>query len=194
MEVQQSNVIDEIIRKSAVRDRIIHIFGVVEDTMALEVQHYINRIIRKDSEERKTDDEKKITLLINSYGGSVWSGNIIIGAINHAQSLGYEVTGICQGFAFSMAFDILLACDKRHGYTFSEYMMHQTQCGHQYGALVQGERSLQYSKKQWEKSVDMYVAKTKITRESIEEMYEKDRDWFMLTEEALELGVIHEII
>lgn len=188
--VQQSNIVNEIIKVSALRDDTIHIFGVVEDEMALEVQHYINKIVKKN--EKK--ESKEITLLINSYGGSVWAGNIIIGAINYAQSKGFSVIGVCQGFAFSMAFDILLSCDVRYGYSFSEYMMHQTQCGTQYGALVQGERSVKYSREQWEKSVEMYIDKTNITKEEIEDMYEKDRDWFMLTEEALERNVIHKIL
>lgn len=189
---QQPSIIDDIIKTSALRDRRIHVFGVVNDEMALEVQHYMQRIY--DLDKKNNNQNKKITLLLNTYGGSIWAGNIIVGMINFLQGEGYEITAIVQGFAFSMGFDILLACDKRYGYSFSEYMLHQSQCGSPYGALVQGERAMQYNKKQWDKAVDMYVNKTNITREEIEKMYEMDRDWFMLCEEALERGVIHKIL
>lgn len=194
MEMLQNNRVDEIIRTSALRDRRVHIFGVVGDEMALECQHYLQRIYDMDKANGVKDEDKKITILLNTYGGSIWAGNIIVGMINFLQSEGYEITAIVQGFAFSMGFDILVSCDKRYGYSFSEYMLHQSQCGSPYGALVQGERSMQYNKKQWEKAVDLYVSKTNLTRKEIEDMYDRDKDWFMLCEEALEKNVIHKIL
>lgn len=192
--LQQNNVVDEIIKTSAMNNREIHVYGTVCDDAALEIQHYINRLIKRDKEERLPDDDKKFTMIINSYGGSIWAGNIIVGAIQHAQSLGYKVKGVCQGFAFSMGFDILLACDEREGYSFSEYMVHQTSGGGDNRALVQQKRNIDYSTRQWNKCVDFYVEKTKIPRKKIEELYESNIDWFMLSEEALEYGVMHKIL
>ena len=94
----------------------------------------------------------------------------------------------------SMAFDILCNCDVRYGYSHSEYMIHQTQGGNPYGALVKAERMLKYNKRQWEKSIEYYIRDTKITKEQIEDLYEKDLEWFMLSEEALELNVIQKIL
>ena len=194
LQLQQSpTIVDEIIRNSALNDRTIHIFGTIEPEMALEVQHYINRLIKYDKEARLPDEDKKMTLIINSYGGVIWAGNIIVGAIQYAQSLGYKVKGICQGFAFSMAFDVLLACDEREGYSFSEYMVHQSSGGTQ-GEIVHMERSIEYTKAQWEKCVKFYMDKTNITKEQLDKIYETRKDWFMLCEEALELGVIHKIL
>lgn len=189
-----NSIVDEIIKNSALNNREIHIYGIVEDDMALEAQHYINRLIKQDKESRLPDDDKKFTLIINSYGGSVLAGNIIIGAIQYAQSLGYKVKGICQGFAFSMAFDILLACDEREGYSFSEYMVHQTSGGGDNRALIKQKRKLDFSLKEWNKSVDFYISQTSIPREKLEELYGSDIDWYMLSEEALEYDVIQKIL
>lgn len=177
---------------SALRDRRIYINGVIDDNLALETCHFMQRIY--DNDIKTENNNKEITLLINSYGGSVWAGNSIIGMMNYLKSKGYKIIGIVQSMCFSMAFDILCNCDVRYGYSHSEYMIHQTQGGNPYGALVKAERMLKYNKRQWEKSIEYYIRDTKITKEQIEDLYEKDLEWFMLSEEALELNVIQKIL
>lgn len=182
----------EIKTVSALRDKRIHINGVVDDDMALEVCHFMQRIY--DNDLKSSACKKEITLLIDTYGGSVWAGNSIIGMINYLKGKGYTVTGIVQSKCFSMGFDILVNCDKRYGRSHSEYMIHQTQGGNPHGALIKAERMLKYNKKQWEKSIEYYIKDTKITKKQVEDLYDRDLEWFMLSEEALELNVIQSIV
>lgn len=183
---------NEIKINSALRDKTVYLVGQIDDDTSLEITHFLRRI--NDNDLKSNNINKQITIIIDSYGGSVWSGNAIIGMMNYLKSKGYTITGIVQSMCFSMAFDILCNCDKRYGYSHSEYMIHQSQGGNPYGALVKAERMVAYNKKQWNKSVEYYIKDTKITREQIENLYETDLEWFMLSEEALELNVINKII
>lgn len=189
---------NEIKLVSALRDRQIHINDTIDDDMALETTHYMRRIYQEDCKRLENIPnykvDKNITLLIDTYGGQVWSGNAIIGEMNHLKSKGYSFTGIVTSKCFSMGFDVLCNCDVRLGYSHSEYMIHQSQTNTPYGDLVKAERIIEYNKKQWEKSTEYYIKDTKLSKEILNDLYERCLEWFMLSEEALSLNVIQEII
>jgi len=185
-------VTNEIKINSALRDRNVYLVGEIDDDSSLEICHFLRRIY--DNDVKLTNKSKEITLIIDSQGGSIWAGNGIIGTMNFLKSKGYKFIGIVQSMCFSMAFDILCNCDIRKGYSHSEYMIHQSQGGNPFSALVKAERMVHYNKKQWEKSIEYYIKDTNITREQIEDLYNRDLEWFMLSEEALDLNVIQEIL
>ena len=190
-----NGVMQEMKMNSAIRDRRIFINGTINEDTSFETCYFLNRLKDIDDMEGKPYEERlPIYLIINSYGGSVIWGNAILGVIEHFKSLGYEIIGVVQGFAYSMAFDILITCSKRYGYKMSDYMLHQTQTGYYPDDLVSHERDIEYTKRQWEKSVDYYVANTKISRERIKEVYEKRINWFMDANEAIQLGIIDQIL
>lgn len=68
--------------------------------------------------------KKPIHLIISSEGGSLWSCLAIIRAIRYAQSRKIKVFAHVFGNAFSAAFLILQACDKRTMGSESLLMMH----------------------------------------------------------------------
>lgn len=183
---------NEIKINSALRDRRVYITGVITSDTSLEVCHLMRRIY--DNDLKSNNQDKTITLILDvCYGGSVLAGNAIIGMIKFLQSKSYEVIGICQSCAFSMGIDILVNCTKRFGFVLSQYMLHQTQVGME-GELAEAERDVEFQKKQWQQSVKYYVENTKLTKEKIEEIYKYKINYFMLADEALENGIIQEII
>lgn len=183
-------VVNEIEVKSA-NNRRIYINGVVDENMATKFSYFVNKIIKLDSQNSNT--KKKVTLLINSYGGSVISGNSIIGNIKRLQKLGYEVIGVVESCAYSMAYDILINCTKRYAYELSTFLLHQTAFG-QSGELAEFEREVEFQKKLWNMAVDYYVSNTKLSRERVEEIYKTKENYFFTAQEALENGSIHKII
>lgn len=191
-------VLQEIRTMSALRDRKIYVDGDIEDDMALEICHYMQRIYEEDCNSIALGEttNKEITLLINTYGGVCWSGNSILGMMDTLKKEGYKFKGIVQSKCFSMGFFILCNCDERYGYSYSEFMVHQLQMGVHFGAMVKAQRSIDFAKKEFENYIDKLILNKNIsiTKEQMIEIYEKDLDWFMLSEEALELNVIQEII
>ena len=69
-------------------------------------------------------DESKINLYINSPGGSVHHGNVLIEEIRGLQASGKEINCIAD-FAASMAFIILQSCSNRYALNSSVLMQHQ---------------------------------------------------------------------
>ena len=175
----------------------IYLNGVVNEEMAVAVSYYANKIIegnkRYDSLGMKDKKIKTVTLLINSYGGSVIHGNAIIGNIKRLQKHKIKVVGVVESIAYSMAFDIVIHCDERIGYGLSQYLLHQTSFG-QGGELKEFEREVEFQKKLWEKSAEYYAKLTKIPRKRIDEIYDRKENFFFDAETALELGVIDKII
>nr|DAQ97477.1 MAG TPA: hypothetical protein [Caudoviricetes sp.] len=175
----------------------IYLNGVVNEEMAVAVSYYANKIIENnksyDSLGMKDKKIKTVTLLINSYGGSVIHGNAIIGNIKRLQKHKIKVIGVVESIAYSMAFDIIIHCDERIGYGLSQYLLHQTSFG-QGGELKEFEREVEFQKKLWEKSADYYAKLTKIPRERINEIYDRKENFFFDAETALELGVIDKIM
>lgn len=177
---------------SALRDNRVIINDVIDDEASLEICHLLQRICDENASLPKRN--RIVTLLINSYGGNIYSGNAIIGMMDYMKSKGFEFIGIVQGMAFSMAFDILCNCDKRYGLSYSEYMVHQSQIGTRPQSLIRIERMVKYQKTQWEKSMKYYMRDTKLTKEQLEDIYENDKELWLLAEEALDLNIIQKIL
>lgn len=182
-------IINEIEIKSA-NNRRIYINGIIDEDMATKFSYFTNKIIETDN---KINKDKIVTLLFNSYGGSVISGNSIIGNIRRLQKLGYNIIGIVESCAYSMAYDILINCDKRYAYELSTFLLHQTAFG-QSGELAEFEREVEFQKKLWNMAVDYYVKNTKLSRERVEEIYKTKENYFFTAQEALDNGSIHKII
>ena len=134
--------------------------------------------------------EKDITLYINSPGGYVSAGLAIYDTMQHIRP---NVATICVGDSISMA-AILLAAGtkgKRYALPHSRIMLHQPS-----GAVTGQSTDIQVHAKELVRTREML---SKIIAEhtgrSIEDVREKtERDFFLTAEEALEFGVIDEIV
>lgn len=130
-----------------------------------------------------------IKIFINSNGGLLDESFSLISAIEASNT---PVVTIGLGKVYSGAFLILLSGHARFAQTFCSFMHHQSSSG------VGGEfsRMIEYAK-HWEKCqsiVDEYVIKkTKIKRKKLNEIFHGKQDWFLGSQEALELGIIDAI-
>lgn len=69
-------------------------------------------------------DKEAIYVLINSGGGQVFSGELVIDSIITAKNQGIEVVCLVSGMAMSMAFNIFLHCSKHIVFNHSKLMFH----------------------------------------------------------------------
>ena len=164
------------------KDRIIIINGEINDTSANIV---IAELLYLDSINH--DD---ISIYINSPGGSVTAGMGIYDTINFIKS---DVSTICVGIAASMAAFLLSSGTKGKRYALpnSEIMIHQPLGGAQGQATeikIAAERILKLKDK-------LNHILSKNTRQNIKKIEkDTDRDNFMSANEALEYGIIDNII
>ncbi|QYK62076.1 ATP-dependent Clp endopeptidase proteolytic subunit ClpP [Paenibacillus sp. S25] len=165
------------------KDRIVFVGAAIDD-------HLANSIIAQLLFLAAEDPEKEIYMYINSPGGSTSAGFAIYDTMQYIKP---DVHTICTGFAASFGAILLLAGakGKRSALPNSEIMIHQPHGGAQGQAsdiVISAKRILWTREKA-----------TRITAERTGQSFEKvekdmDRDFYMSAQEALEYGVIDQVI
>ena len=136
------------------------------------------------------DPDKDIFLYINSPGGSVSAGLAIYDTIRYLKC---EVVTICVGMAASMGAFLLAAGakGKRKALPNSEIMIHQPSGG-AYGQASDVKIHAEHIVKTRRKLNEILAERTGKPLSVIEDATERDN--FLSAEEALEFGIIDEIV
>lgn len=165
------------------KDRIIFLSGEIYDEMA-------NAIVGQLLFLANDDEEKDITIYVNSPGGSITAGMAIYDTMNYIKC---DVNIIVIGMAASMAAFLLSSGTKgkRMALENSEVMIHQPLGGMQ-GQVTEIEIRYNRISKMKENLNKILAKNTGQTVKKIEK--DTDRDNFMSAKEALEYGLIDKII
>ena len=178
----QAMGLDDQVYNRLLRERIIFLGSVVEDSMA-------NAICAQLLLLAADDPDRDIWLYINSPGGSVSAGMAIYDTMQFVKN---DVATVAMGLAASMGQFLLCAGapGKRYATPHARVMMHQPSGGLGGTASdlkIQAEQML-YTKK---KMAELIAAHTGQTVETIER--DSDRDRWFTAEEALEYGMIDHV-
>ncbi|RED64909.1 ATP-dependent Clp endopeptidase proteolytic subunit ClpP [Cohnella lupini] len=165
------------------KDRIVFLGSAIDDQVA-------NSIIAQLLFLSAEDPDKEISLYINSPGGSTTAGFAIYDTM---QFIKPQVHTICTGMAASFAAILLLsgAPGKRFALPNSEIMIHQPHGGAQGQAsdiAISAKRILDTR----ERLNKLTASRTGQPLEKVEK--DMDRDYFMSAHEALEYGIIDQVI
>ena len=164
-------------------DRIIFLGVPITDDVANIIQA---QLLFLDSTESSSD----IQLYINSPGGTVYSG---LGIYDTMQIVRADVATICTGMAASMA-SILLAAGqkgKRSALPHSRVMIHQPMGG------AEGQASdIEITAREIIKlKGELYDILSEHTGKKVKQIEkDADRDYWMTAKEALEYGMIDDIL
>ena len=163
--------------------RIIILSGEVDDDMA---SLAVAQLLYLES----LDPNKDIQIYINSPGGSVTAGMAIYDTMQHVKC---DVSTICVGLAASMGAFLLAGgtSGKRFSLPNAEIMIHQPSGGAK-GQATDIQIAAQNIQSTKNKLNELLAANTGRTLEEV--TYDTDRDNFMSAEEALEYGLIDQII
>ncbi len=165
------------------KDRIILLFNDINDDLACTI---IAQLLYLES----VDPTKDICIYINSRGGSVAAG---LGIYDTIKRLKCNVITVCVGLAASMGAFLLAAGTKGKRYSLanSQIMIHQVLGGAQ-GQATDIEIEMKHMlaiKSRLNKLLALATDKTEAQIEA-----DTDRNNWMFPEEALEYGIIDEII
>lgn len=165
------------------KDRIIFLCDEVNDDTAGLI---VAQLLFLEAE----DPDKDIHLYINSPGGSITAGMAIYDTMNYIKP---DVSTICIGMAASMGAFLLSAGakGKRYALPNSEIMIHQPLGGVQ-GQATEIEIRAKRIIRMKEKLNQILSENTGQPLEKI--MADTERDNFMEADEALEYGLIDEVI
>lgn len=164
-------------------DRIIMLCGEINDEMASSI---VSQLLYLES----LDSQADIDMYIHSPGGSVSAGLAIFDTMNFVKC---DVSTISIGLSASMGAFLLAAGKpgKRYALENSEIMIHQPLGGAQ-GQASDIEISTKHILKQKEK-LNRLLAQ--MTHQSIRRIKkDTDRDYFMNAYDALEYGLIDEVL
>lgn len=165
------------------KDRIIFLGGSINDDVA---NLLIAQLLFLESE----DPEKEIYIYINSPGGSITAGMAIYDTIQYIKC---DVVTICVGLAASMGAFLLASGTKgkRFALPNAEVMIHQPLGGAQGQATdieIQAKRIIKMKE-------DLNRILAERTGKSIEKIErDTDRDNFMTAAEAVDYGIIDEVM
>jgi ATP-dependent Clp protease protease subunit len=183
IEERQLNIATMDVFSRLMMDRIIFLGVPINDDVANIIQAQLLFL-------ESTDPSKDIQIYLNSPGGSVYAG---LGIYDTMQYISSDVATICTGMAASMAAVLLTAGEKgkRTALPHSRVMIHQPMGG------AEGQASdIEITTREILKLRDeLYDIVAKHSGNNIERIRkDSDRDYWMTAQEALEYGMIDEIL
>ena len=183
IEERQMNIAIFDVFSRLMMDRIIFLGTAINDQVANIIQAQLLFL-------ESTDSSKDIQIYINSPGGSVYAG---LGIYDTMQLIKPDVATICTGMAASMGAVLLCAGEKgkRSGLTHSRVMIHQPLGG------AQGQASdIEITAREiLTLKEELYNIISNHTGQDYDKVNaDSDRDYWMKADEALEYGMIDEIL
>lgn len=183
IEERKLNVASMDVFSRLMMDRIIFLGVPIDDDVANIIQAQLLFLA-------STDSKSDISLYLNTPGGQVSSG---LGIYDTMQIIEPDVATICTGMAASMGAVLLCAGaeGKRSSLTHSRVMIHQPLGG------ARGQASdILIAAKEIEKTKnELYGIISEHTKQPIEKIIaDGDRDYWMTAQEALEYGMIDDIL
>ncbi|MFW5891922.1 MAG: ATP-dependent Clp endopeptidase proteolytic subunit ClpP [Bacteroidota bacterium] len=183
IEERQLNIATMDVFSRLMMDRIIFLGVPINDYVANIIQAQLLFL-------ESVDSRKDIQIYLNTPGGSVYAG---LGIYDTMQFVSPDVATICTGMAASMGAVLLCAGTKgkRTALKHSRVLIHQPMGGAQGQAsdIEITAREIQKLKK------ELYdIIATHSGQEYDKIWQDSDRDYWMIAEEALEYGMIDEVL
>ncbi|KUF41983.1 ATP-dependent Clp endopeptidase proteolytic subunit ClpP [Myroides marinus] len=183
IEERQMNVASMDVFSRLMMDRIIFLGTAIDDYVANIIQAQLLFL-------ESVDNQKDISIYVNSPGGGVYAG---LGIYDTMQLIKPDVATICTGMAASMGAVLLCAGadGKRSALPHSRVMIHQPLGG------AQGQASdIEITAREILKlKNELYEIISKHSGQSMEKVHhDSDRDYWMIAQEAKEYGMIDEVL
>lgn len=147
-------------------------------------------IIQMNIDERDIPKEqlKPIRLFIHSYGGDLEQANFFCDLV---QASRIPIITIAMGVAMSAGFLIFLSGHKRYAFRHTQLMVHSGSAAFQ-GTAEQIEEAQKNYKKQIEAMKAYILEKTTIDEKTFNK--NRNKDWYLSSDELLKYHVIDEVI
>ena len=156
----------------------------------IEVNEIIQDIYEINDEDRKRQTVEPIKLIINSFGGEVFSGLALIDVIDSSQT---PIHTICHGTAMSMALIIYAAGHHRIASKYSTFMYHEA--AYELNGKVAFHKQELKETERVDKICDAYlISKTKLTQKVLQPHRDRLAEWYFDVKVAQKYGLVDEIL
>lgn len=187
-ELKGFGVIEKIYIDNLKERRIIlneEIDSQIYDTVAMQIKKF-----NKKDEGKPVEERQPIELHINSVGGSVYDGFGLISVILASKT---PVHGYCDGYVMSMGFAIYAACHKRFAGKYSNFMYHEVSTM-SFGKNTEIEEVTKENRRLQKMYDELITDRTNLKQSKLNTVKKNKKDWFFGVEEALENGLVHEVL
>jgi ATP-dependent Clp protease protease subunit len=186
------------------REKILTFFGEIRSTSVETVIKEIAKINLSDREYTRQCTQwardnglspqpvtlTPIKLFLSTSGGECYDGIALHDVIESSLT---PVEVICTGKIMSMGIIVALGARVRKGYRNTTFMIHQVS-GISFGTLREMEDTVAEAGRVNAMLFSIIRSKTKVPKERLDEVLQQKKDWFLTAEEALDLGILTEII
>lgn len=162
----------------------------IEDEIGDGLFEYSKQILRFNQEDKDipVEERKPIKFFIDSPGGDLETMLAFIGLVGISKT---PIWMINAGIAYSAAGLILMSGHKRFALPNSQCLIH-TGSGQLGGTFDQTTEQMKNYKQMVEKMKNFIISHTNIDQKLFNK--NKSKDWFITTEEQLELGIVDKIV
>lgn len=174
-------------------ERMIHLYGEVNPANIKTVFESILKINAEDDEreeKEKNYTREPIKLYINTYGGDCYDGFGLIATIQNSKT---PIHTYVHGYAMSMGLLIAAVGHKRFASKLATYMYHQISGG-AIGALEWMKQEVKETQRLMDLYDDVLLTVSNIRKDDLQQIQERQKEWFITSDEAKKLGIVDEII
>jgi ATP-dependent Clp protease protease subunit len=176
-------------RNSSKLSRIIQLGEINNENIcdAIELIYEVN----EEDKNKDADKREPIKLILVSPGGDIYEGMGIIDVIEQSTT---PIHIYIHGHAQSMGFAIATCGHYRYASKRTTFMYHEISWETNREKLQYHEQEVTEGKRLWQMYDDIVLENTKIPLKKLKQIRKEHKEWYMTAEEALELGVIDEIL
>lgn len=135
---------------------------------------------------------KKINIILNSIGGEVYHALLVFNTLESLKKEGMEIRVEARGLCASMGVWILMGGTKRVASKYTRFLLHETS-SFTYGKVSEMKEGVEELERLNRMLDEILAERTKLTLDLIEKNTRK-REWWLSAEEALQYGLIEEIV
>lgn len=175
--IKRDFILNENVTESSVKDIVTGILAV-----------------NKHDNEKKGKDSnyvpEPITLVVNSFGGTVYDGLSLVGVIDASDT---PVHTYCYGKAMSMGFIIFASGHKRFASALATFMYHQIST--MTGGFIQDIKEAIEQSEELQVTYDNYIlANTSVPKHLMDKAKSSKENWYIPAQEAFNYGLVDEIL
>lgn len=154
------------------------------------VNGIIELIYDINEEDAKKSLVEPIKLIINSFGGELYSGLALIDVIELSQTPIYT---ICHGSAMSMGLIVFVAGHHRSASKYSTFMYHEAAYPTD-GKIAHHKQEMEEVQRTDTICDEYLMSKSKLTNKQLQPIRDKRGEWYFDVQTAQKYGVVDELI
>lgn len=140
----------------------------------------------------KLKGHQEIHVILNSIGGEVYHALLVFNTLEALKKEGMKIKVEARGLCASMGVWILMGGTKRVASRYTRFLLHETS-SFTYGKVSEMKEGVEELERLNRMLDEILAERTKLTLDLIEKNTRK-REWWLSAEEALQYGIIEEIV